>query len=81
VVTFGKGQKSTLPRLNYLLQVKKIKMTIKYREIEKKNRVGADQTFQLAIRDRDIFIFDGGNKRRRNVTNLYCQCQISQRRS
>jgi hypothetical protein len=31
--------------------------------------------------DRDIFIFDGGNKRLRNVTNLYCQCQISQRRS
>jgi hypothetical protein len=30
---------------------------------------------------RDIFIFDGGNKRLRNVTNLYCQCQISQRRS
>jgi hypothetical protein len=30
---------------------------------------------------RDIFIFGGGNKRLRNVTNLYCQCQISQRRS
>jgi hypothetical protein len=30
---------------------------------------------------RDIFIFDGGNKRLRNVTNLCCQCQISQRRS
>jgi hypothetical protein len=30
---------------------------------------------------RDIFIFDGGNKRLRNVTNWYCQCQISQRRS
>jgi hypothetical protein len=30
---------------------------------------------------RDIFIFDGGNKRLRNVTNLYCLCQISQRRS
>jgi hypothetical protein len=29
-------------------------MTIKYREIEKKNRVGADQTFQLAIRDISI---------------------------
>jgi hypothetical protein len=27
---------------------------------------------------RDIFIFDGGNKRLRNVTNLYCQCQIFQ---
>jgi hypothetical protein len=35
-------------------------------------------SFQL---DRDIFIFGGGNKRLRNVTNLYCQCQISQRRS
>jgi hypothetical protein len=30
---------------------------------------------------RDIFIFGGGNKRLRNVTNLYCQCKISQRRS
>jgi hypothetical protein len=30
---------------------------------------------------RDIFIFGGGNKRLRNVTNWYCQCQISQRRS
>jgi hypothetical protein len=30
---------------------------------------------------RDIFIFGGENKRLRNVTNLYCQCQISQRRS
>jgi hypothetical protein len=29
-------------------------------------------------KNRDIFIFDGGNKRLRNVTNLYCQCQISQ---
>jgi hypothetical protein len=31
--------------------------------------------------NRVIFKFDGGNKRLRNVTNLYCQCQISQRRS
>jgi hypothetical protein len=27
--------------------------------------------------DRGIFIFSGGNKRLRNVTKLYCQCQIS----
>jgi hypothetical protein len=27
-----------------------------------------------------IFIFDGGNKRLKNVTKLYCQCQISQKR-
>jgi hypothetical protein len=27
-----------------------------------------------------IFIFDGGNKRLRNVTKLYCQCQISHKR-
>jgi hypothetical protein len=37
------------------------------------------------ITGRDIFIFDGGNKKLRNVTNLYivlyCECQISQRRS
>jgi hypothetical protein len=25
---------------------------------------------------RDIFIFDGGNKRLRNVTNLYYQCKF-----
>jgi hypothetical protein len=27
-----------------------------------------------------IFIFSGGNKRLRNVTKLYCQCQISHKR-
>jgi hypothetical protein len=27
-----------------------------------------------------IFILDGGNKRLRNVTKLYCQCQISHKR-
>jgi hypothetical protein len=26
---------------------------------------------------RDIFIFDGGNKTLRNVTNLYCQPSVS----
>jgi hypothetical protein len=30
--------------------------------------------------DRGIFIFGGGNKRLRNVTKLYCQCQISHKR-
>jgi hypothetical protein len=30
--------------------------------------------------NRGIFIFGGGNKRLRNVTKLYCQCQISHRR-
>jgi hypothetical protein len=34
--------------------------------------------FTALYLDRDIFIFGGGNKRLRNVTNLYCQCQISQ---
>jgi hypothetical protein len=29
---------------------------------------------------RGIFIFGGGNKRLRNVTKLYCQCQISHKR-
>jgi hypothetical protein len=29
---------------------------------------------------RGIFIFGGGNKRLRNVTELYCQCQISHKR-
>jgi hypothetical protein len=29
---------------------------------------------------RGIFIFGGGNKRLRNVTNMYCQCQISHKR-
>jgi hypothetical protein len=27
-----------------------------------------------------IFIFDGGNKRLRNDTKLYCQCQSSHKR-
>jgi hypothetical protein len=35
-----------------------------------------------AINDgRGIFKFGGGNKRLRNVTKLYYECQISQRRS
>jgi hypothetical protein len=34
--------------------------------------------FTALYLDRDIFIFGGGNKRLRNVTNFYCQCQISQ---
>jgi hypothetical protein len=29
---------------------------------------------------RGIFIFGGGNKRLRNVTKMYCQCQISHKR-
>jgi hypothetical protein len=29
---------------------------------------------------RGIFIFDGGNKRLRNVTKMCCQCQISHKR-
>jgi hypothetical protein len=45
----------------------KIKTFITYFEIYDKNLFFV----------RDIFIFDGGNKRLRNVTNVYCQCQIS----
>jgi hypothetical protein len=29
---------------------------------------------------RGIFIFGGGNKRLRDVTKMYCQCQISHKR-
>jgi hypothetical protein len=29
---------------------------------------------------RGIFIFGGGNKRLRNVTKMYCHCQISHKR-
>jgi hypothetical protein len=29
---------------------------------------------------RGIFIFGGGNKKLRNVTKMYCQCQISHKR-
>jgi hypothetical protein len=29
---------------------------------------------------RGIFIFGGGNKRLRNVTKMYCKCQISHKR-
>jgi hypothetical protein len=32
------------------------------------------------IGNRGIFIFGGGNKRLRNVTKMYCQCQISHKR-
>jgi hypothetical protein len=43
----------------------KAHMSNKYKEVCKK------------INQLDIFIFDGGNKGLKNVTNLYCQCQIS----
>jgi hypothetical protein len=36
------------------------------------------QLFQLGTRG--IFIFGGGNKRLRNITKMYCQCQISHKR-
>jgi hypothetical protein len=38
---------------------------------------GIDYTFFVS---RGIFIFGGGNKRLRNVTKMYCQCQISHKR-
>jgi hypothetical protein len=38
------------------------------------------QNFLAGIVHIGIFIFDGGNKRLKNVTKLYCQCQISQKR-
>jgi hypothetical protein len=34
----------------------------------------------ITVLIRGIFIFGGGNKRLRNVTKLYCQCQISHKR-
>jgi hypothetical protein len=34
-------------------------------------------TAKIFCRHRGIFIFGGGNKRLRNVTKMYCQCQIS----
>jgi hypothetical protein len=38
-------------------------------------------TYELVKKTtRGIFIFGGGNKRLRNVTKLYCQCQISHKR-
>jgi hypothetical protein len=36
-------------------------------------------SFMMRIH-RGIFIFGGGNKRLRNVTKMYCQCQISHKR-
>jgi hypothetical protein len=34
----------------------------------------------VLFKTRGIFIFGGGNKRVRNVTKMYCQCQISHKR-
>jgi hypothetical protein len=34
----------------------------------------------VTIFSRGIFIFGGGNKRLRNVTKMYCQCQICHKR-
>jgi hypothetical protein len=39
-----------------------------------------DQTFFETYGSRGIFIFGGGNKRLRNITKMYCQCQISHKR-
>jgi hypothetical protein len=36
--------------------------------------------YKIIICIRGIFIFGGGNKRLRNVTKMYCQCQISHKR-
>jgi hypothetical protein len=36
--------------------------------------------FICSVVTRGIFIFGGGNKRLRNVTKMYCQCQISHKR-
>jgi hypothetical protein len=36
-------------------------------------------TIPMAV-TRGIFRFGGGNKRLRNVTKMYCQCQISHER-
>jgi hypothetical protein len=35
---------------------------------------------QQVVVSRGIFIFGGGNKRLRNVTKMYFQCQISHKR-
>jgi hypothetical protein len=36
--------------------------------------------FTKSAGTRGIFIFGGGNKRLRNVTKMYCQCQICHKR-
>jgi hypothetical protein len=38
------------------------------------------RTVQKRLCIRGIFIFGGGNKTLRNVTKMYCQCQISHKR-
>jgi hypothetical protein len=45
-----------------------------------KNHCGANDLSVTVISNRGIFIFGGGNKRLRNVTKMYCQCQISHKR-
>jgi hypothetical protein len=35
---------------------------------------------KFIVRHRGIFIFGGGNKRLRNVTKMYCHCQIFHKR-
>jgi hypothetical protein len=37
-------------------------------------------TYTITDITRGIFIFGGGNKRLRNVTKMYCQCQICHKR-
>jgi hypothetical protein len=41
---------------------------------------GSYDSHNIARYVRGIFIFGGGNKRLRNVTKMYCQCQISHKR-
>jgi hypothetical protein len=43
-----------------------------------KKNVGTTISFLFA--SRGIFIFGGGNKRLRNVTKMYCQCQSCHKR-
>jgi hypothetical protein len=47
---------------------------------EKQGRCNLISVCNFIVRVRGIFIFGGGNKRLRNVTKMYCQCQICHKR-
>jgi hypothetical protein len=48
--------------------------------LTKSTTEGLRVTILSTIELEGIFIFGGGNKRLRNVTKMYCQCQISHKR-
>jgi hypothetical protein len=74
----------TLRRLGAIFETPCILLCIKE---DMNMNISRELFFTICIYDekkqyrvRGIFIFGGGNKRLRNVTKMYCQCQISHKR-